>query len=166
MQLRSGKTLIYNEEYQSIKARCLTVHPLKTVKQEQMKRMTTMLEGVNNGVNEDNVNYILKTVVTVPELIANYPKFRRVVILRLNEILNHESFISIIDGDLYKASNKYFTWLKLRSDYEEDPLIIMELAKARTNIIKQELIQKLYHPDRYEHMVATYGEIWADIHFD
>ena len=30
--------------------------------------------------------------------------------------------------------------------------------------LKVELIQILYHPDRYERMVASYGEVWADIH--
>jgi hypothetical protein len=29
---------------------------------------------------------------------------------------------------------------------------------------KRELIEALYHPDRYEKMVKTYGEVWADIH--
>ena len=29
---------------------------------------------------------------------------------------------------------------------------------------RTELIEKLYHPDRYERMVNNYGEIWADIH--
>jgi hypothetical protein len=166
MLLRSGKSLNYNEEYENIKTRCFTIYPLKTVKKEQVTIMRTMLNSTNNGVNKDNVNHILKTVLTVPELIANYPTFRRVVILRLNEILNHGHFLNIIDKSLFRASSEYFEWLKLRSDYEEDPLIIMELAKARTNIIKEELIEKLYHPDRYEHMIAIYGEIWADIHFD
>ena len=29
---------------------------------------------------------------------------------------------------------------------------------------RNELLETLYHPDRYERMVATYGEVWADIH--
>lgn len=29
---------------------------------------------------------------------------------------------------------------------------------------KRELIEALYHPERYEKMVKIYGEVWADIH--
>ena len=31
---------------------------------------------------------------------------------------------------------------------------------------KQELIEAVYHPDRYRKMIEEYGEVWAEIHFD
>ena len=35
---------------------------------------------------------------------------------------------------------------------------------VRHKNIRQELIEALYHPDRLERMVASYGEVWADEH--
>jgi len=151
--------------YETIKARAFTIYPLGEVKKKQIKLIRIMLDNTNNGVNEDNVNSLLKKVLQVPELIASHPRFRQIVILRVNEIINHEAFKGVIFNDIYRASNEYFEWLKLRSDYEEDPEVIMKRVKARISMIQPELIEKLYHPDRYERMVESYGEVWADIHF-
>ena len=44
------------------------------------------------------------------------------------------------------------------------PLNEQIVKKDDSSAFYQSIIEKLYHPDRMERMVAKYGEIWADIH--
>jgi hypothetical protein len=75
----------------------------------------------------------------------------------------------LIDEDIEPILQQYFDWLKERDDYVESPedkivRIEKERIMDRSKIVRSELIETLYHPDRYEKMVASYGEVWADIH--
>ena len=85
--------------------------------------------------------------------------------------------------------NRYYSTIKRQrwweDDYDESDEIIALRQEDDRNIaeytrrqavlvhmvhfishkqFKRELIEALYHPDRYEKMVKTYGEVWADIH--
>jgi hypothetical protein len=163
MLLRSGKTL-FPSRYNDLKKRATTVYPLETVKSEQCQLMKSKLNSWNNIIKPQYANELLISIINVPEIIANSLILRSVIQTRLNEIMNHQSFIKSIDKDILRAIKDYFNWLKMRPDYEDEPEVVMKRVNTRTQLIQQELFETLYHPDRYERMTAKYGEIWADIH--
>ena len=163
MKLRSGKTINLSR-YDLFKKRMTTVQPFEKVKKAQCDFMSSKLRDWDNLITPMHVNDLFISLLEIPELAANHVKFRNTLKMRVNEIMEHNNFKKVLDKDIRKAIENYFQWLKMRSDYEDDPEIIMARVKVRTNMIKQELIEVLYHPDRYDRMVETYGEIWADIH--
>jgi len=165
MLLRTGKTINHSDTYyNTVKIRCSIIYPLKTVKKYQMELIREMLLSLDGGITESTVNNVLEIVLLAPEFIANYPKFRNICIERVTEILEYLPYSSKIKPKYRKIYKDYFEWLKNRSDYEEYPEVIMKRIQERTKIIRSELIEKLYYPDRYDKMVRKYGEVWADVH--
>ena len=165
MKLRSGKAITEMANYKTIKDRCSIVYPLEKVQSIQIRLLINKLSSWNHRILSKDVNELLLTIMQdIPELVANHVKLRNTIQKRTNEILDNLYYKDTISNDILKAINEYFEWLKLRSDYEEEPEIIMNRVKGRTREFNQELIEVLYHPDRYERMVKKFGEVWADEH--
>jgi hypothetical protein len=161
MKLRSGKIFI---SYNTIKERCSNVIPLKNVQKEQIAALRKMLNSINGTVTTSDANKVLYTIMNVPEVLAYHATFRETTLERVHQILAHDPFKDIVVPEYRKIYREYFNWLKIRSDYNDSPSEIMTRVQSRTNALQGELIEKLYHPDRYEKMVSSYGEVWADIH--
>jgi hypothetical protein len=66
------------------------------------------------------------------------------------------------------VDERYEDWLSDQRDAEEREQWLYHLFQIQNYVwhknLKRELIETLYHPDRYEKMTKRYGEIWADIH--
>jgi len=150
----------------SYKDRSMIVHPFDDVKCEQIYRLRTSIMKWNHIITPKNVNQLLTIIMEVPELVSTYPSVRIMIRNRVNDIIKRNYYTNLVDKDILQSITDYFEWLKQRSDYVEEPEIIFERVKARTKAIRQELIEVLYHPGRYEKMIAMYGEVWGDIHFD
>ena len=148
------------------KKRSMIVYPFEDVKYLQISRIRNNLMKWNQVITPKNVNQLLTIVMEVPELVSTYPSVRVMIHNRINEMLTRNYYSNVIDKDILQSVTDYFDWLKDRSDYVEEPEIISERIIARTKVIRQELIEVLYHPDRYEKMIKKYGECWGDIHFD
>jgi hypothetical protein len=118
MLLRSGKR-VTNTRYNDFKNRVMTVYPFEAVKNEQCNLMRSKLETWNNIIKPHNVNELLISIINIPEIIANNSRLRNVIEKRLNEILNHQSFINSIDRDIIIVIKHFFKWLKMRSDYKD-----------------------------------------------
>jgi len=131
---------------------------------------------VSHTMTVEVVNKYLRMVINIPTLAATDKHMRRVLLHNVSYCMAHQS--NLIHQEVKEVLEQYFDWLKERDDYvdgespEEKKFrivkerIVKQRIIDRTKLVKQELIETLYHPDRYMKMVATYGEIWADIHFD
>ena len=80
--------------------------------------MRSKLETWNNIIKPHNANELLISIINIPEIIANNSRLRNVIEKRLNEILNHQSFINSIDRDIIIVIKHFFKWLKMRPDYK------------------------------------------------
>ena len=119
------------------------------------------LEYIDTLTNQE-INEYLRMVTQIPTLLATETRWRKVVKMRTSYFMR--SHKNIIDPELKSILEHYFIWLKERKDYIETSEETMDRIQARAKIIHTELIETLYHPDRYDTMVATYGEVWADVH--
>ena len=117
MHLRSGK-IVANTRYNDFKKRVMTVYPIEAVKNEQCNLMRSKLETWDNIIKPHNANELLISIINIPEIIANNSRLRNVIEKRLNEILNHQSFINSIDRDIIIVIKHFFKWLKMRPDYK------------------------------------------------
>ena len=118
-------------------------------------------------ITPEEINQYLRMFIEIPTLLARQPFWRSTIFQRSSYYMKYRS--EIIDKDVREILEQFFDWLKERNDYVESPedkiaRIEKERNIARGKQIKVELIEILYHPDRYERMVASYGEIWADVH--
>jgi hypothetical protein len=115
-------------------------------------------------VTVEQINEYLRMVIDIPTLLSRKKRIRPDIYKRVSYYMKYHS--EIIDTSIKEILEKFFDWLKERDDYvwsSEDKKTQKRII-ARTKAIKQELIETLYHPDRYMRMVASYGELWADIH--
>ena len=158
MNLRSGKYVA------TIQARCGIIYPIEDVKKDQIKLMSAHLISIGPHLTKNKINTLLLAIMQIPELLSYYIRLRLTVKERVDAILKHEPFQKTMRKYIRTSITEYFEWLKKRSDYVDSPDEIMTRVQARTKSINVELIEALYHPDRYERFVAKYGEIWADIH--
>ena len=118
-------------------------------------------------LDKPEINEYLRLVIETPTLLSTDRGIRWWIHQRVSYLMKYHNYL--IDEDIEPILQQYFDWLKERDDYVESPeekevRIERERNTARTKIICEELIETLYHPDRYEKMVASYGEIWADVH--
>jgi hypothetical protein len=122
-------------------------------------------------ITPQQVNEYLHMVINVPTVLAKDRYVRWLLLDRTSYYIGYHS--DIIDQEVKEVLEQYFDWLKERDDYDESPeekemRIEKERIMARCKIIskelRSELIETLYHPDRYMKMVASYGEVWADVH--
>lgn len=148
------------------KERSMIVHAFDDVKYEQISKVRNSIVKWNQIITPKNVNQLFIIIMEVPELVSTYPSLRIIIRNRVNDIIKRNYYTNLVDKDILQSVTDYFEWLKDRSDYVEEPEIISERIIARTKAIRQELIEVLYHPDRYEKMIKKYGECWGDIHFD
>ena len=114
-------------------------------------------------ITTEEINEYLNMVIQIPTLLSTDKKKRSMIYKRVYYYMKYYS--EIIDTPIKEILERFFNWLKERDDYvgsseDKSQKRIMNRAKA----VKQELIETLYHPDRYMKMVASYGEVWADIH--
>ena len=118
-------------------------------------------------VTPQEINEYLHMVINVPTVLAT-DRYRRWLLFdRTSYYMGYHS--DIINQEVKEVLQQYFDWLKERDDYNESPKekevrIVKERIINRAKAVKQELIETLYHPDRYMKMVASYGEVWADTH--
>ena len=115
-------------------------------------------------ITTEDINEYLNMVIEIPTLLSIDKSKRSMIYKRVSYYMKYHS--EIIDTPVKEILEQYFDWLKERDDYvwsSEDKKTRKRII-ARTKAIKQELIETLYHPDRYMKMVASYGEVWADIH--
>lgn len=122
---------------------------------------------IYHNITSETVNGYLRMVIEIPKLLSQYQGWRFESIERSSYYIKHHS--DIIDKEVKEIIEQYFDWLKEREDYVESPedtilRIERQRISSRAKKIEVELIEKLYHPDRYERFVANYGEIWADTH--
>jgi len=116
-------------------------------------------------LDRPEINEYLRMVIDTPTLLATDIGIRWWIHQRVSYLIEYHNYL--IDEDIEPILERYFDWLKERDDYVEsfeEIRIVKERIMDRTKLVKQELIETLYHPDRYEKMVASYGEVWADIH--
>jgi hypothetical protein len=113
----------------------------------------------------EEINEYLRMVIEIPTLLSTNRDLRWWIYQRVSYLMKYDNYL--IDEDIEPILAQYFDWLKERDDYVESADDIEERIQrisSRNKIIRPELIETLYHPDRYEKMVASYGEVWADIH--
>jgi hypothetical protein len=48
---------------------------------------------------------------------------------------------------------------------QSEKITLLKAIKEANDDFYQDLIAKVFHPDRCERMIASYGEIWADTFF-
>jgi hypothetical protein len=117
-----------------------------------------------NTITVEEINEYLRMIIDIPTFLSRKKRVRPVIYNRVSYYMKYHS--EIINTPVREILEQYFDWLKERDDYvwsSEDKKTQKRII-ARTKAIKQELIETLYHPDRYMRMVASYGELWADIH--
>ena len=129
---------------------------------------------VSHTIKKKVVNKYLRMVINIPTMAATDKHIRRVLLHNVSYCMTHQS--NLIHQEVKEVLEQYFDWLKERDDYVDSELpeekkfrivkerIMKQRIIDRTKLVKQELIETLYHPDRYMKMVASYGEVWADIH--
>jgi len=117
-----------------------------------------------NTITVEQINEYLRMVIDIPTLLSINKHVRPVIYKRVSYYMKYHS--EIINTPVREILEQYFDWLKERDDYVEssEDKKTRKRITARANAVRQELIETLYHPDRYMKMVATYGEVWADIH--
>jgi len=118
-------------------------------------------------IRVEEINEYLRMIIEIPTLLATDTDIRWWISQRISYLMKYHNYL--IDEDIEPILAQYFEWLKERDDYVESPedkevRIEKERSIARAKLIRGELIETLYHPDRYEKMYAIYGEIWADTH--
>ena len=129
---------------------------------------------VSHTINKKVVNKYLRMVINIPTLAATDKHERRVLLHNVSYCMAHQS--NLIHQEVKEVLEQYFDWLKERDDYVDSEFpeekkfsivkerIMKQRIIDRTKLVKQELIETLYHPDRYMKMVASYGDVWADTH--
>ena len=152
--------------YDILKTRCSLIKPYLEVKEGQIKEIRNIVIQWNHRINVYNINRLLYTIMNSPELIANYVDVRNIIFTKVNQLINHDYYLDKIDKDILKAIKEYFSWLKMRSDYVDTEEEMKVRIVSRTKSIKQELLDAYFHPDRCDRMLASYGDIWVDVHFD
>ena len=152
--------------YDILKTRCSLIKPYLEVKEDQIKEIRNIVIQWNHRINVYNINPLLYTIMNSPELIANYVDVRNIIFTKVNQLINHDYYLDKIDKDILKAIKEYFSWLKMRSDYVDTEEEMKVRIVSRTKSIKQELLDAYFHPDRCDRMLASYGDIWVDVHFD
>jgi hypothetical protein len=117
-----------------------------------------------NTITVEEINEYLRMVINIPTLLSINKHVRPVIYKRVSYYMKYHS--EIINTPVREILEQYFDWLKERDDYVEssEDKKTRKRITARANAVRQELIETLYHPDRYMKMVASYGEVWADIH--
>ena len=118
-------------------------------------------------LDRPEINEYLRMVIETPTLLATDIGIRWWIHQRVSYLMEYNNYL--IDEDIEPILAQYFDWLKERDDYVEssedkEVRIIKERIIDRSKIVRSELIETLYHPDRCEKMYAIYGEVWADIH--
>ena len=117
-----------------------------------------------NTITVEEINEYLRMVINIPTFLSINKHVRPVIYKRVSYYMKYHS--EIINTPVRDILEQYFDWLKERDDYVEssEDKKTRKRITARAKAIKQELIETLYHPDRYQKMVASYGAVWADIH--
>ena len=153
--------------YNTFKMRASIVYPLEDVRQEQTTKTWSIFNKIRYAVIIENVNEFLIHLMNIPELLSASKNLRRDFNKKVNHIFNVDYLARTIDKDVSKAIKEYFEWLKLRSDYveSEEERELKERIVSNTRRMKQELFEKLYHPDRCDRMLLAYGDAWVDTHF-
>jgi len=118
-------------------------------------------------ITVEQINEYLRMVIDIPTVLSINKVVRSMIYMRVSYYMKYHNYL--IDEDIEPILVQYFEWLKERDDYvesSEDKEVRIERERImnRAKAVKQEIIETLYHPDRYMKMVASYGEVWADIH--